>query len=178
MALGTALKAFWAALVDREKATQIERVLSDQLHLTEATPVDKDEKADEAAAPPAPARDHAVTLLATLQREARFIDLIQEDLGQYADAQVGAAARPCLQQCATALNRLFELAPLVEAGEGETVNVPDDASPMRYQWIGEGTAASGKLIHHGWQATRVELPEWSGTQEDTRVVAPAQVQAS
>ena len=44
-------------------------------------------------------------MLATLQREARLVDLIHEDLSQYSDAQVGAAARPCLQQCGGVLDR-------------------------------------------------------------------------
>ena len=127
--------------------------------------------------PQPPSRDPAVTLLATLQREARLVDLIHEDLSQYSDAQVGAAARPCLQQCAGVLNRLFELQPVVVATEGESVDVGENASPMRYQWIGEGTAESGKLIHHGWQATKVELPKWAGEVADANVIAPAQVQA-
>jgi hypothetical protein len=49
---------------------------------------------------------------------------------------------------------------------------------MRYQWIGEGTAASGKLVHHGWEAKKVELPQWSGDASDTNIIAPAQVQVS
>jgi hypothetical protein len=115
--------------------------------------------------------------LAALQREARLVDLIQEDLSRYSDAQVGAAARPCLQQCASVLARLFELQPVVLAAEGELVDIGQNASPTRYQWVGEGTAASGKLVHHGWQATKVELPRWTGEKSDANVIAPAQVQA-
>ena len=35
--------------------------------------------------PPAPQRSDAITLLAALQREARFVDLVLEPLGQYSD---------------------------------------------------------------------------------------------
>ena len=106
-----------------------------------------------------------------------MVDLVNEDLSKYSDAQVGAAARPCLQQCAGVLTRLFDLQPVVAASEGATINVEAGASPMRYQWIGEGTAESGKLIHHGWQAAKVELPDWSGEAADANIIAPAQVQA-
>lgn len=131
-----------------------------------------------AAAAAKSARDPSVTLLAALQREARLIDLVREDLAKYSDAQVGAAARPCLQQCAGVLDRWFAIEPLVEASEGDAVDVPADASPIRYQWVGESSAATGKLVHHGWQATKVELPRWTGDDADANVVAPAQVQSS
>ncbi len=181
MKLGTAFKAFFKVLFDDQLAGQVTRLLDGQ-------PLDGDSKGKLEAAPSdqpapkqpadaAPSRDPAVNVLAALQREARLVDLVNEDLSQYSDAQVGAAARPCLQQCASVLKRLFDLQPVVPGAEGETIDVDANASPMRYQWIGEGTADSGKLVHHGWQAARVELPEWSGDDADANVVAPAQVQA-
>ncbi len=180
MGLGIAIKAFFAALFDKQKAAQIRQVLFGQPALT-------DSRAQPAAGPttkpaaeaakPRTGREGAVTLLATLQREARLIDLIREDLAQYSDAQVGSAARPCLMQCAGVLSRLFDLQPLVDAVEGESVEVPADASPIRYQWIGEGSATAGKLVHHGWQVSKIELPKWTGADADAKVVAPAQVQA-
>lgn len=178
MGLGIAIKAFFAALGDKEKAGKISRVLSGQddggpaepAKLAAPTPAP-------ATPPPAPARETAVTLLATLQREARLVDLIQEDLGQYSDAQVGAAARPCLQQCAGVLQRLLGLKPLLDACDGDSVEVAQDASPTRYQWVGEGTSTSGKLLHHGWIATKVELPTWTGDAADAKIIAPAQIQA-
>lgn len=182
MSLGIAFKAFFAALGNREKSDQISQVLSGQqpVGIPEANSGDKKEKIASpptAPTPVKPSRDPAVTLLATLQREARLVDLIHEDLGQYSDAQVGAAARPCLQQCAGVLKRAMGLQPLLGAADGETVDVPPDASPTRFQWIGEGTAAAGKLVHHGWHATKVELPTWTGDASDANIIAAAQVQA-
>lgn len=172
MRLGIALRAFFAALFDQQKATWIARVLDGQ----PLVPAEVPPKPEPAEPPRPPARDPAVTLLATLQREARLVDLVREDLNRYSDAQVGAAARPCLQQCREVLDRLFELQPLVEVGEGATIEVGGDVSPMRYQWVGEGTSATAKVVHHGWQAAKVELPRWTGSDEDARVIAPAQVQ--
>lgn len=181
MALGTAFRAFFAALFNREIADQIRRVLDEAKG---APPALTDSQAATQAAktkkspptPPKPARSEAISLLATLQREARLVDLVQEKLDQFSDAQVGAAARPCLQQCAATLERLFGLKPVRDDAEGATVEVGEDASPARYQWIGEGTGGSGKLVHHGWQATRVDLPEWTGKADDSRVIAPAQIE--
>ncbi|QEF96759.1 hypothetical protein Mal15_07890 [Stieleria maiorica] len=185
MSIGIALKAFFAALGNKDKATQIDRILRGQpsdVAAIEAKPQEQPAavpvtRQPVTKQPEPPPRDSAVTLLATLQREARLVDLIQEDLSQYSDAQVGAAARPCLQQCGGVLQRVMGLKPLLDAAEGATVDVAPDASPTRYQWIGEGTATSGKLVHHGWQATQVELPTWTGDSADANVVAPAQVQA-
>ncbi len=197
MRLGIALRAFWSALTDRQMASRIEALLAGHDLPPErdaiagasgtdpasgsagsAAAVAKDPGAAQKSAAAKPARDPSVTLLAALQREARLIDLVREDLAKYSDAQVGAAARPCLQQCAGVLDRWFALEPLLEASEGDSVEVPSDASPIRYQWVGESSAATGKLVHHGWQATKVELPRWTGDDADANVVAPAQVQSS
>jgi hypothetical protein len=34
----------------------------------------------------------------------------------------------------------------------------------------------GKLCHHGWEATRCELPEWTGGAPAAMIVAPAEVE--
>ncbi|KAA5545430.1 DUF2760 domain-containing protein [Roseiconus nitratireducens] len=177
MSLGIAFKAFFAALGNNETSAQIDRILAgERLGSDDAGKAISQRETQ--VVQTIPGRDSAVTLLATLQRESRLVDLIHEDLEQYSDAQVGAAARPCLQQCAGVLKRLLGLAPLLDASEGQTVDVPSDASPTRYQWIGEGTAASGKLVHHGWQANKLELPKWTGDVDDVNVIAPAQVQSA
>jgi hypothetical protein len=31
-------------------------------------------------------------------------------------------------------------------------------------------------MHHGWKATAVKLPEWSGSKESALVVAPIEVE--
>ena len=187
MRLGLAFKVFWASLTNRDVAARLERALrgGEPPSLPEPGRQDAGGRVPEASQalprtgppPAATARDSAITLLSALQREARLVDLVREDLGQYSDAQVGAAARPCLQHCAAVLDRWFAPEPVVSAADGEIVDVPADAPPTRFQWIGEGSASSGKLLHHGWQAGKVELPQWTGPKADVRVIAPAQVQS-
>ena len=136
-----------------------------------------------AAPPPArrppPVRSEALSLLAALQREARFIDLVQESLDQYTDEQVGAAARDVLRDCRTVLDRLFDLQPALPHSEGETVQVPAGFDPGRFRLTGnvEGEPPfSGRLVHHGWQANRCQVPQWSGSESATKVIAPAEVE--
>ena len=60
-------------------------------------------------------------MLATLQREARFVDFVKESLEGYADAQIGAVARDVHRDCGAVLERLFALRPVLadqeEGGE-------------------------------------------------------------
>ena len=193
MALGTAFRAFFAAIFNRDLASKLKLVL-DQPAATLALPdLSARDVATGVADPPDAGspekptrklsanddRSDAITLLVALQREARLIDLVKENLGQYSDAQIGAAARPCLQQCAATLDRLFGLRAIESVADGQTIAVPGNASPSRYLWIGESSgddqATNGKLVHHGWEASQVELPKWTGATVDARVIAPIQV---
>ena len=129
--------------------------------------------------PPKPARSEAITLLAALQREARFVDFLQEPLTGYSDAQIGAVARDIHRDCAAVVQRLFKMKPAVEQQEGENVELAASFDAGRYRLTGNVAGQPpfrGKLVHPGWEATSCELPTWSGTKESARVVAPAEVE--
>ncbi|MCM2374142.1 DUF2760 domain-containing protein [Aporhodopirellula aestuarii] len=183
MRFGLALRAFWKALFDQASAERIAVALDEHAvpRLEKASAeLSESTKKTQPIRKLSPAQNPAITLLATLQRDARLIDLIHEDLDQYQDAQVGAAARPCLKQCRQSLDRILKIEKLVDAKENETVTVPAGATAARYRWIGESSAngeATAKLVHPGWRAASVELPQWSGNEEDAQVIAPAQVSA-
>ncbi|MBB3206480.1 hypothetical protein FHS27_002289 [Rhodopirellula rubra] len=183
MRLGLALRAFWKALFDQAAAERMAKALdsSEQPRLEEPLPSESTKKT-QPIRKLAPTQNPAITLLATLQRDARLVDLIHEDLDQYQDAQVGAAARPCLKQCRQSLDRILKIEKLVDAKENENITVPAGASAARYRWIGESSSgsdeATAKLVHPGWQAVSIELPQWSGKEDDAKVIAPAQVSAS
>ena len=130
-------------------------------------------------AEPKPTRSDALTLLAGLQREARFVDFVQESLAGYSDAQIGAAARDVHRDCAAVFDRLFALRPVLTDEEGAEVDVPAGFDPGRYRLTGNVAAEPplrGRLMHGGWEATRCELPTWSGTAVAARVVAPVEVE--
>ncbi len=132
--------------------------------------------------PPAkPGRSEAITLLSALQREARFVDFIQEPIDGYNDAQVGAAVREIHRGCHEVLSRMFAPIPIVEQDEGATVQV-DDPTSGAYRLTGHVSQASGtvsgQLVHHGWIAQKCEVPKWAGDEDSTKVIAAAEVQIS
>lgn len=127
--------------------------------------------------PPQPTRSEALTLLEALQREARLIDFLKEDIAAYQDAQIGAAVRDVHRDSAKLLERLFALRPVLDQAEGATISI-DGSESGRIRLVGnvrEG-ATEGSLVHHGWTATKIELPIWSGPKNAERVVAPAEVE--
>jgi len=129
--------------------------------------------------PSKPVRSDAITLLATLQREARFVDFIKEPLDGYTDAQIGAAARDVHHDCAKVLDRLFAIQSIVAEEEGSPVEVPVGFDAGRYRLTGNVVGDPpfrGSLAHHGWEAAQVQLPAWSGTPLSARVVAPVEVE--
>ena len=126
--------------------------------------------------PATPVRNDAINLLATLQREARFVDIVKEPLTDYSDEQVGAAARDVLRDCGAVLDRLFKIEPIVSQEEGTHVEVPSDADSSQYQITGSSEAKAGSLVHHGWQAKQCELPKWTGSKQASLIVSPAELE--
>lgn len=190
LSIAVAFRAFFAALFDAQRSESIRLALEPTARITDGAverqvpPGAVEKGVTEPTLPrsttvAAPTRSEALTLLAMLQREARLVDLIQEPLEQYSDAQVGAAARPCLAQCRSTLARAFDLQPVVNQAEGTSVELPEVASPLRFQWVGDALPEQkrGRLVHPGWQAGRCELARWTGALEDQRVVAPAQIES-
>jgi hypothetical protein len=56
--------------------------------------------------------------------------------------------------------------------------VPKGYDPGKYKLAGAVEGAGpfrGTLSHHGWQATTVKLPAWTGSKEAALVIAPAEV---
>jgi hypothetical protein len=176
-----AIRAFFAVLFSGETARRVDNALRG----TGPSPADAEPalkpQPKKAAKPKLPVRSEAITLLAALQREARFVDFIQESLAGYSDAQIGAAVRDVHRDCGTVLARLFDLRPVLAEGEGAEVEVPPAFDSGRFRMTGNVTGEPpfrGKLVHHGWEAAKCELPAWSGTQSAARTVAPAEVEVA
>lgn len=186
MRLWLAIRAFFRILFDRQVAAEIPLLLEQRAEkpALERPAVEPPKPATvsppaKPAARPQAVRSEAVTLLATLQREARFVDIVKEPLDQYSDAQVGAAARDVLKDCGKVLERLFALRPLVEQPEGSELEAPAGYDAGRYRLVGNVQGEPpfrGRLVHPGWSATRCELPQWSGSPAAATVVAPVELE--
>jgi hypothetical protein len=176
-----AIRAFFAVLFDSRVASDIERLLGGEAAGQAAQAPASTTAAEKAPKPPvrSPVRNEAVTLLAALQREARFVDIVKEPLGEYSDAQIGAAARDVLRDCGTVLERFFAIRPLANDQEGAEVETPADVDADRFRLAGDVAGQppyKGRLVHHGWQATRCELPQWSGRDKSAMIVAPVELE--
>ncbi|TXJ01396.1 MAG: DUF2760 domain-containing protein [Aquabacterium sp.] len=120
----------------------------------------------------------ALQLLSLLQREARLVDFVQEDIAAYSDAEIGAAARVVHEGCRKVLREHVSLAPVRAESEGSrlTLAAGFDAAAVRLTGNVVGQAPfTGMLAHRGWRATEVRLPQLSEGQ-DASIVAQAEVE--
>ncbi len=169
MAIGSAFRAFFALLGGGPIPEDIAR--------------DSGYVKPVAAPKPAPAppqfkpADGALQLLSILQRDARLVDFLMEDVAAYSDDQVGAAVRDIHRQSREALKRYVTLEPVIDGVEGDYTKTSGDSGS--YKLIGNvpanGKAPGGILRHKGWKATQIELPQLSQGQ-NLKIVAPAELE--
>lgn len=136
------------------------------------------------AAKPAPAvralqpADGALQMLGILQRDARLVDFLMEDIGAYSDDQVGAAVRNLHEQCRDSLNRYLRLSPVIDGVEGTFTKI-DSNDPAAVKLLGNvpvnGKAPGGTLRHKGWKAEKIDLPPIASGSNAT-VIAPAEIE--
>jgi len=131
-----------------------------------------------AAPPPKPQAgpaDGAVQILSLLQRDARLVDFLMEDIAAYSDEQVGAAVRDVQAQSRQSLERYLQFQPVIDGVEG-TYTKTDGVAQGGIKLIGNvpanGKAPGGLLRHKGWQATKVDLPAAT----PGMILAPAEIE--
>ncbi len=133
-------------------------------------------------ATPAPApkpqsgpNDGAVQILSVLQRDARLVDFLMEDISSYSDEQVGAAVRDVQLQARQSLERYLKLAPVIDGVEGDFTKT-DGLSDASLKLVGKvppsGKAPGGVLRHKGWKAEKVDLPALP----PGNILAPAEIE--
>lgn len=143
----------------------------------DATAAQKPKKEEKPAPVVGPA-DGALQVLGILQRDARLVDFLMEDIAPYTDDQVGAAVRNVHQQSREALERYVKLAPVIDGVEGTYAKTPA-GDTAQFKLIGnvpaDGKAQGGTLRHKGWRAVKVDLPPIFPHQK-TDVLAPAELE--
>ncbi len=134
------------------------------------------------AAPVSPLREApheaALQLLGLLQRDARFIDFIEEDVKAYSDADIGAAARVVHEGCRKVLREHFSLQPVRSETEGSRITLAEgfDAAAVRLTGKVVGKAPfTGSLSHRGWKVSDTRLPKLAAG-HDASIVAQAEVE--
>ncbi|SMG00249.1 DUF2760 domain-containing protein [Burkholderia singularis] len=181
--LSLAFGLFFSVLGDRALASRARRLRDGEADAAapDAAPVTP---AQPAAAAPAPADivqaspDAALQLLALLQRDARLIDFVEEDIAGYADADIGAAARLVHDGCRKALREHFTIRPVRDEAEGTRVTIPEgfDAAAIRLTGNVVGKPPfHGSIGHRGWRVDAVRLPKLNNG-HDATIIAPAEVE--
>jgi len=185
--ISLAVGTFFRILGDREFAVGVSQLRDGKQPAPAAvapvsapTPAPAPAPAAKAAAPvlkeASPAA--ALQLLGLLQRDARFIDFVEEDIAGYTDAEIGAAARLVHDGCRTVLREHFTIRPVRAEAEGSRVTLPDgfDATAIRLTGNVVGSAPfHGNISHRGWKAEEVRLPRLA-ERHDATVIAPAEVE--
>lgn len=178
LAVGT----FFAILGNRELAAGIKRLRDGEgfAPVPAPAPVSAPAPVAEAAAPVLKEASPvaALQLLGLLQRDARFVDFVEEDIARYADAEIGAAARLVHDGCRAVLREHFTIRPVREEAEGSRVTLADgfDASAIRLTGNVVGSAPfHGSISHRGWKVAEVRLPRVA-ERHDATVIAPAEVE--
>ncbi|KQB10118.1 DUF2760 domain-containing protein [Vibrio metoecus] len=122
--------------------------------------------------------DSALQLLALLQKEARLIDFLQEEVSQFSDEEVGAAARVIHSGGQKVLREYLTLSPIRNEQEESRINVEAGFNAQEIRLTGQVTGQApfvGTLIHKGWRADSITLPKLSDNY-DTSILAPAEVE--
>ncbi len=178
--LSLAIGAFFNILGDREFAAGVQRLRSGTVPAAAAPMAPR---APAATSPSAPTLkeatpEAALQLLGLLQRDARFIDFVEEDIANYSDADIGAAARLVHDGCRATLREHFSIQPVRDEAEGSRVTIAEgfDAAAIRLTGNVVGNAPfSGSVSHRGWRVTDVRLPKLTQS-HDASVLAPAEVE--
>jgi len=90
--------------------------------------------------------DGALQILGILQRDARLVDFLMENIAPYTDEQIGAAVRGVHEQSRQTLERYLTLAPVVDGVEGTYAKITSK-DPAAVKLLGnvpaDGKAAGG-----------------------------------
>lgn len=125
-----------------------------------------------------PSEAAALQLLGLLQRDARFIDFIQEDVATYGDADIGAVARVVHEGCRKVVREHFSIEPVRSEAEGSRITLAAgfDATEIRLTGnvVGQPPFV-GSLTHRGWRVTETRLPQQVESYNHA-IIAPAEVE--
>ncbi|CAE6740239.1 hypothetical protein R69746_02466 [Paraburkholderia aspalathi] len=183
--ISLAVSTFFSILGDGEFAAGVLRLRNSGTAAASAAPAPTPAPAAAPAPAPQPAPtlkeaspDAALQLLGLLQRDARFIDFVEEDIKTYSDADIGAAARLVHDGCRTTLREHFTIRPVRDEAEGSRVTLAEgfDATSIRLTGNVVGKAPfNGSISHRGWRVDEVRLPKLTDS-HNAKVIAPAEVE--
>jgi len=177
MSIGLAFSTFFKIISNAKFAQKVRELnLPEPIQITEPTTPTK-----QAVEEPVKkqTRSDAVTLLSSLQRDARLIDFLMENIKDYDDAQIGAAVRDVHKKSKDVLQKMFAIEASTSLTEGQTIKVPENFDQGLYTLTGKISGNgpfSGSVEHAGWKVTKTEIPLWNGSTESANIIAPIEVE--
>ena len=177
-----AFRAFWSVLFSKAKALRVQEALSQPIAAIEnknSEPKGTESKTCESSQAGSCKAKRRSDSLASLQREARFLDLVNESLDGFSDDQIGKAARDVLRDSKKVLTRYFAIAPLSTAEEGNQVPIPQGSSLSilhRRKFISREELRDPCS---SWlDSNDSKLTSMTGSDEDILVLAPSEIEVS
>lgn len=128
--------------------------------------------------PPAKPSGEPVRLLGLLQRDARLLDFLMENLGTYDDQQIGASVRDIHAKSQAVLKKHVVLEPVLGQEEGSCVTVPVGFDPASVRLVGNVSGQppfNGTLQHAGWKVKSHTIPKPPEAQDEF-ILMPAEVE--
>jgi hypothetical protein len=132
-----------------------------------------------AAEPARPAKrsGEPLRLLRLLQRDAKLVDFLMQDIAGASDADIAVFVREMHRKAQQTLKEHLTVEPVLPQPEGETVEVPVGFDPSAIQPLGNLSGQPpfrGVLRHGGWRVRDYNLPAPPAGQDEL-VLAPAEV---
>lgn len=172
-----AFGAFFSILSDAKFAARV-----DGLRQSDVQPLTPTRAHETPKPAPRPMResptDAALQLLGLLQRDARLIDFTEENLTDYSDADIGAAARVVHEGCRKVLREHFTIEPVRPEEEGSRITLNEGFDARAIKLTGNVVGKPpfhGSISHRGWRATDVRLPKLAES-HDAGICAQAEVE--
>lgn len=173
MSIGYAFSAFFGILFKNQIPDDVAAALG---WVKKETKPKAAEKPKETVGP----ADGALQILGMLQRDARLVDFLMENIAPYTDEQIGAAVRGVHEQSRQTLERYLQLSPVIDGVEGTYAKVASK-DPAAVKLLGnvpaDGKAPGGTLRHKGWRVTKTDLPPIFPHQK-TDILAPAEIEVA
>lgn len=181
MSLGLAFKSFFKILSDVEFALKVKSLLNPISEAPKVVISETHAKIEKTTVviEKKPLRSEAVTLLSALQRDARLIDFLMENITTYDDAQIGAAVRDVHKKSKDSLQKMFAIESASSLTESNNTKVPENFDQGLYTLTGKVSGKgpfNGTVEHAGWKITKAEIPLWNGSPESATIIAPIEVE--
>lgn len=126
------------------------------------------------------AEQAVVQFVRNLQSRGRLLDFLMTDIHKLPDPAVGAASRVVHQGLRDLMKDYFAIAPIALAEEGSLIQIPKEELGKSYSLLqskGDQIPESGQLLHKGWKATQIRLPQSQKAEssEERSILAMAEI---